>query len=221
MKQCKYCRSVINDEAIVCPHCKRKQKGKGKVVCIVLICIVLICLTVCVIIGTLSNLKQRKKENEARKSTTHVSQPKDETIKIGDKLISDDIEITIKNIEFSYDVLPDDTSGFYTHYPADKGNVYIHIDTDVKNTAKQNLPCTKIMRVKADYNNGYVYKSKAIPEDSVTGFTYAMITSIKPLETLGVRFLIECPEEVAESNKSLDLSFLIDDTKDVYTYKMR
>lgn len=159
-----------------------------------------------------SNVDSENKEEEKVEETISA-------IQIGDVITTDTAEITIKNIEFSYDVLPDDTSNFYTHYPANTGNVYIHIDTDVKNIQKQNLGVEEIMDVVADYNDGYTYNGSPIPEDSTTGFTYANITSIKPLESLGVRFLIECPQEVEESDNSLNLTFQVNDKE--YSYKMR
>lgn len=142
-----------------------------------------------------------------------------ETIEVGDIITTDRMEITIKKIELSYDVLPNDTSSFYTHYPADPGNVYIHIDTDIKNLQKQNLACDDIMTIKADYNNGFTYDSITIPEDKSTGFTYANITSIKPLETFGVRFLIDCPQEVDETENPLVLLFNVD--KQNFKYVIR
>jgi len=142
-----------------------------------------------------------------------------EEIQIGSMITTDRMEITINKIEFSYDVLPDDTSSFYTHYPAGTGKVYIHIDTDIKNIQKQNLECDDIMSVEANYNNGYTYKSSTVPEDSSTGFTYANITTIKPLETLGVRFLVECPQEVEETDNSLHLIFKIDNKEYKYTIR--
>lgn len=140
-------------------------------------------------------------------------------IKIGDTIKTDRLEITIKKIELTYDVLPDVTDGFYTHYPADSGHVYIHIDTDVKNIQKQKLNCDDIMLVEADYNNGFTYHSSAVPESTSTGFTYASITSIDPLQTLGVRFLINCPQEVEETNNPLFLIFTVD--KEKYKYTIR
>lgn len=112
-----------------------------------------------------------------------------------------------------------DTSSFYTHYPADSGKVYIHIDTDVKNLQKQATVCDNIMNVSADYNDGYTYHRQTIPEDSNLGFNYANITSIDPLETLGVRFLIEVPDEVSTSDTSLFLTFNVNGTK--FNYTMR
>ena len=147
------------------------------------------------------------------------SQDTTKTFNIGDTLTTNTCEITIKNIEFSYDVLPDDTSGFYTHYPADSGKVYIHIDTDVKNLQKQQMACDKIMDVTCDYNDGYGYTGQAIPEDASTGFTYANIKSIAPLETLGVRFLIDCPEEVATSANPTVIILKINGEK--FQYQMK
>ena len=98
-------------------------------------------------------------------------------------------------------------------------NVYIHIDTDVKNIQKQQLGADEVMTVIADYNGGYTYTSQAVPEDSSTGFTYANITAIDPLKTLGIRYLISAPQEVEESENPLKLIFNIDGEK--YEYTMR
>lgn len=156
---------------------------------------------------------------DSDEATSAKNENKVTKIEIGDTIKNDKVEINIKNIELSYDVLPDDTSGFYTHYQSDTGNVYIHIDTDVKNLQKQNLECDKILTVAADYNDGFTYTGFAVPEDTSTGFTYANITTIKPLETLGVRFLIDCPQEVEESDNSLYLTFKVD--KNNYIYVIR
>lgn len=161
-------------------------------------------------------------EAEVSESDTKETASVDEsigTIQIGDVITTDRVEITIKNIEFSYDVLPDDTSSMYTHYPANQGQVYIHIDTDVKNLQKQNLNADDIMTVEADYNNGYNYSAFPIPEDPTTGFTYANIVVINPLETRGVRFLIDCPQEVEESENPLSLIFAVD--KEQFKYTIR
>ena len=85
-------------------------------------------------------------------------------INVGDTITTDTIELTIQKVELTYDVLPDDTSGFYTHYAADVGNVYLHIDADIKNLAKQNLSCDAIASVTADYNNCLLYTSPS-PRD--------------------------------------------------------
>ncbi|MCI8370911.1 MAG: hypothetical protein HFI75_00655 [Lachnospiraceae bacterium] len=142
-------------------------------------------------------------------------------ITVGSTITTNDMEITINKAELTYDVLPDDTSGFYSHYEADAGNVYLHLDTNIKNLAKQNLSCDKLGTVTADYNGGYTYTGQAIPEDSTTGFTYANITSIKPLETLGVHFIFKCPQEVAETQNPLFITFEPSNSSDRYIITIR
>ena len=136
-----------------------------------------------------------------------------QTVNVGDKIVTDSLEIKINSVELTYDVLPDNTSGFYTHYAADAGKVYIAVDASVTNKAKQNLDCDEIGKIVADYNNGYTYRGFIIVKDSDTGFTYANITSIVPLETKGIKWLIECPEEVETSSNSLFLEFTINGGK--------
>ncbi|MFT4004545.1 MAG: hypothetical protein QM683_02410 [Lacrimispora sp.] len=150
------------------------------------------------------------------------SPSKSETpIAVGGVITTDTMEITINKAELSYDVLPDDTSGLYTHYAADAGSVYLNLDVNVKNLGKQNLPCDEIMKATADYNGGYTYAGQAIPEDGSTGFTYANITSISPLGTLGVHFLFQCPQEVEESQNPLFITLEPSGTKDSYVLTIR
>ncbi len=144
---------------------------------------------------------------------------KTKAIKIGEKIVTDNMEITLNKVELTYDVLPDDTSGFYTHYQAEQGEVYISIDIDVYNKAKQNLPCDEIGKVTANYNNGYKYSGYAIVKDSSTGFTYANITNITPLETRGMKWLISCPQEVETSTHPLVLTFTIEGKDFTYTVR--
>ena len=156
-------------------------------------------------------------ENVAKSTVAPTQQIK--TIEIGQVLNTSKCDIVVKKIEFSYDVLPDNTSGFYTHYEADSGKVYMHIDTDVKNTQKQNLPCDEILTATADYNNVYSYAGFSVVEEANLGFTYASISKIHPLETKGIRFLIECPDEVATSSNVLEVKLVIDG--EAYYYRMR
>lgn len=147
-------------------------------------------------------------------------EPDELLFKPGDIITSDKRAVAINSIKFSYDVMPEDTSLFYTHYEADGGEVYIHIDTDVKNLSKKDLDCDDILSVKADYDEGFVYRGFAVVEDS-KGFTYALISSIDPLKTKKVHFLISCPEEVIESGKSLFIELKLNGTSEVYRYDMR
>ncbi|AOR23675.1 hypothetical protein [Clostridium taeniosporum] len=163
--------------------------------------------------------KTKIEDTAKEKSNKQEKKEKIKTVQIGNTISNDSAEITINKIEFSYDVLPDDTSGFYTHYAAESGKVYINIDVDVKNIQKQDLPCDKIINVEANYNDGYQYKAQPIVEDASTGFTYANITSITPLETKGMRYLISCPQEVEETQNPLVITFNLNGEK--YNYTIR
>lgn len=178
-----------------------------------------------------AQVEELKKENETLKTqlatvpetTVAETEASHEgtSIAVGETITTGNMELTINKVELTYDVLPDDTSGFYTHYEADAGNVYIHIDADIKNMGKQNLPCDELVKTTADYNGGYTYLGQAVPEDSSTGFTYANITSIKPLETLGVHFLFKCPQEVEETTNPLFITIEPLGTKDSYVLTVR
>lgn len=58
------------------------------------------------------------------------------------------------------------------------------------------------MTVSADYNEGYTYNGFAIVEDSSLGFTFSNTTDIDPLDTKGMHYLIECPQEVADNTEA-------------------
>lgn len=141
-------------------------------------------------------------------------------INIGETIITSQIEFTLNGVEFSHDVMPQNPPSFYTHYPANAGQVYIHIDFDIKNLAKSNLECDEVYGVTADYNQGYTYQGGAIVEDTDGDFTYANITSINPLQTLGVHCLIDCPEEVETSTNPLYLIITLNDGSQ-YKYTIR
>lgn len=141
------------------------------------------------------------------------------TFEKGSELESDNLDVKIKYIKFTEDILPDNTKDFYTHYPADKGKVFLEIDTDVKNNNKQKILVEKIGRINVDYNNGYKYDGWLIPEDSQTGFSYASIESIDPLEKLGVRWVVNLPEEVEKSNKPLKITLTIGDEQYICNFR--
>lgn len=140
-------------------------------------------------------------ERETETTTEKVSEMQE--ISLGDTITSDFIEFTLNKVELSYDVMPDNPPSFYSHYAADPGQVYIHVDADVKNIAKQNLSCDEIYTVTADYDNGYTYSGFSVVEETDGDFTYANITSIIPLQTLGIHNLVNCPQEIETSDKPL------------------
>lgn len=166
------------------------------------------------------NKKEEKNEvKEVKEVKKEVEVKEVKSIADAQTINTDNFDLTLNKVELTYDVLPDDTSGFYNHYPADSGKVYINVDVDIKNNQKQDLQCDKIITIVADYNNGYTYNANPIVEDPQLGFTYANITSITPLESKGMRYLINCPQEVEQSQNPLFLTFNINGEKYKYTIR--
>lgn len=225
---CKNCGNEIDDKAVICPQCGVKtDKAKVKKSIFKKWWFwVLIVVVVAIIAGSAGGESSDSSDATIESKPSSTTVEKDETssetdrvIKQGEKIVTKEMEVAINSVELTYDVLPDDTSGFYTHYEADSGKVYICVDADVTNKAKQNLACDEIGKVIADYNDGYTYSGFAIVDDSTTGFAYANITNINPLETKGIKWLIECPQEVEESENSLFLEFTIKGEKYIYTIR--
>ncbi len=230
---CPNCKKEIQNNVQFCPECgtavtmqappvanikKQKKPITKKWWFWVIIIVVLITL-----IGSFAGDKNETPNSVEQISKTDTIETTNKSDKIqiteGTKITTDNMQVIINNVELTYDVLPDDTSGYYSHYEADAGKVYICVDIDVTNTAKQNLDCDNIGRVKADYNNGFTYSGFAIVDDPSLGFTYANISSITPLETKGMKWLIECPQEVDETQNPLFLEFTIDSEKYIYTIR--
>ncbi len=128
-------------------------------------------------------------------STRPTNKIKNKTIKIGETIKTSKAEITIKKIKFSYDVLP-----------VDDGEVYILIDTDVKNTQKQQIVPEKLMTVTADFYDDYIYSSIDSAEK----------ISIDPLKTIDVRYLIPIPSDIEKYDCPLIVTFNIDG--EIYEY---
>lgn len=126
-----------------------------------------------------TKLKEQLQSSSEPTPEETVASQQGTIISVDDTITTEYAEITINKVELTYDALPDNASGLYTHYEAYSGNVYIYLDVDAKNLEKQNLRYDDILFATADYNDGYTYSSFAFPEESNTGFTYANITSIK------------------------------------------
>lgn len=133
-------------------------------------------------------------------------------IKIGDKIVFDNIEICINDIEIEHKVVPDNTNGAYSYYKADKGNVYIVVDADVKNNSKESLYCEDIGKVQAVYDDSYIFDSVfVVVEDGVNPFFYK--SEIDMFETKCVKWLITCTEEIEKTDSELFFELFLNGKK--------
>lgn len=178
-----------------------------KIVLMVLICS--FCLLLCACSAnqpTNTDNTTEQQEVESTEETTKSNKKEIEKISIGETITTDSFEFTLNKVELTYDAKPDNPPTYYSHYPADNGQVYIYVNASVKNLKKQGILCDEIYSVTANYNDGYEYNGFNIVTDTSGNFTYANITSLDPLQTLGVHYLIDCPEEVETSDNSLVLT---------------
>ena len=149
-----------------------------------------------------SDLNQKVKTTETSKpaetsiqvSETSESVSFGENIYIGDTIHANGYDLTLNNVSLTYKAMPDNPPSHYTYYEAKVGKIYIKIDATIKNTSKVGLDCDEVYIADADYNNGFTYSGFPVADDYDGDFTYASITRIDPLETLGVHYLIDCPE---------------------------
>jgi uncharacterized protein YceK len=133
---------------------------------------------------------------------------------VGDTVVMDNYELTIKTLEVTYEVWSEteaEDTMFRSYYAADPGQVYIHLSADVKNTGKTQLRCKEVLGLSADYNNGYKYEGSIMAIDTPSlGLYTAALASIDPLDTMRCHWGIKCPEEVETSGNPLVVTIKID-----------
>ena len=148
--------------------------------------------------------KKPKKSTVTSTVVPAETEPKPiEEIKIGDMVETDSFTFKLNKVEITRRVQPDNPPSYYTYYQAEAEHTYIYVNASVTNKEKFSLECDEIYSVTADYDGGYQYNGFNIADDNDGDFTYANITSIEPLETLGVHCLIDCPQLIEEEGKSL------------------
>lgn len=165
-----------------------------------------------------------KADSSINNQTETVSAPKPtptiQPIALGETVITENYEFTLNRAEFSYRVEPDAPPSWYTYYEAPDNQVYLYLNVSIKNTQKHSLPCDEVYSVTVDYNSGYTYRGSFIADDTDGDFTYANITSVEPLQTLGVHCLVACPEEAETSEHPMFATITMKDGSK-YQYTIR
>lgn len=161
---------------------------------------------------TTNTINTEETEEALQQNTT-------KTIVKGQTINAKDFTFTLKNVELSYDVKPEDTSGYYRSYPAESGMVYIHIDGTYYNSSKRDVAVRDLFVPSADFDNGYKYNGFAVVDEG-DGFTWVSNYIVcTPLNSCHYHGLISCPEKVANSSAPLFVTFEIDGI--TYRYNIR
>lgn len=115
--------------------------------------------------------------------------------------------IQLQSVEYTSDLLPSNTSSYYTHYEVDNAdNIYLVTKFDVTNyqgTAKQQ---DSFVSVKAVYMDKYTYTGFVVVEDT-DGEGFGRYESIDPLSTRHLFVLIEVPKVVMDKPAELSITF--------------
>lgn len=136
---------------------------------------------------------------------------------IGDTITTEYFEYKIENVEFTYEILPPNTSSVYSSYPAEQGKVYLHMSGKLKNLMKRDIRIDETFTPVAIYGDGYVYDGFVIVEDDNRFDWGSSYSAGAPLETSGVHILVEMPSEVENAGENVILSLK---TTDGGTYQL-
>ena len=116
-------------------------------------------------------------EASAAESETAAATDDTPVISVGEEMTTDTCEFSIDSINITNDVMPPKTDGFYTHYQAESGKVYVDFCVGYKNTTSGDVGADEVVSGQLIYADKYTYNGfSIIEEDSRSNFTYANIT---------------------------------------------
>ena len=127
---------------------------------------------------------------------------------VGDSLGDDTYAtLTFMGTEFTDDLLPPNTSGFYSHYEVkNPSNTYLVAKFEVTNYQSSGKKPDSFIGVKAIFNDKYKYTGTILREDS-DGNGFNAYDDISPLEKTNLYALIEVPKSVQGSPCKLNVVF--------------
>ena len=157
-------------------------------------------------VGSVTTTSAPETENASETAKKEDGIPE---IKLGQTISTEYYDFTLNKVELTYRAEPDYKPSYYHYYDAPDGEIYVYVNASIKNKKKTSVRCDTIYTATADYNDGYTYDGFNIADDYDGDFTYANITDIAPLQTLGVHSLISCPEEVETSEAPLFVTIKI------------
>ncbi|MBQ4054897.1 MAG: hypothetical protein IJD17_04220 [Clostridia bacterium] len=129
-------------------------------------------------------------------------------ISVGQTVEAADFATMVFNgIEYTDDLMPSNTSGYYTHYPVDDpANTYLVVRFDITNYQTSDRECDTFLGVKAVYMDKYTYVGNVVVEDE-DGAGFSGYEDIAPLTTRHFCYLIKVPKTVTENTVALTISF--------------
>lgn len=182
-----------------------RRAGTGQAVAGLVLGIISILLTILMIVSTVDTVNDAVDALNGDTTVTTVKNTNDnkdneKIVSMGETISEKDWEVTIKETGFKQDIVPKNPQSFYSHYQVeDTNNTYFYLIVEAKNISAISLRADKVGSVKMKYNNKYEYSTFATFEESGgKDFTYTNITSIKPLTTGTLYYLVQVPKTIAD-----------------------
>lgn len=113
MKKCKYCGTEMDNNAKICPNCKKKQSKKGKLIVLGVIALI--------IVGAVIANNDEKKKEESRK-----------------KEFAQNEVATYKDVNYSI-IKVDKTQGNNEFLKPKEGNEYVKVTIKIENNSKEKI----------------------------------------------------------------------------------
>lgn len=160
-------------------------------------------------------------------SSASASAVTTQEITAGETITTANMEVTIGYAMFANRVDAREGSSIisYVWQTADEGKILLDVSVYIKNLQQNTFTGTDVLKVTANYDNGYTYDNtiEAIDRagmlESTDGLMGASV-KIDPLETVEVRYVLDLPAEVAENTDApLFLTIAVEGAK--YKYILR
>ena len=125
--------------------------------------------------------------------------------------VEDYASVEIDCINMSPRIQPPVADGYYSYYEADSGKQYLDICFKFKNYSNSGIRADDALKASLTYNDKYQYEGFCtVEEDNRSDFTYANITSLRPLCTYYLDYLFELPESICSDVDNMSVELQID-----------
>lgn len=164
-------------------------------------------------------------DTEETKQEEVVEQKQEETVtplKKGETVtIEKFADITVSGSKIAKKIEPSNPGTFYTYYESKEADsTYFALTIKAKNLNTEGIGADEIAEVNLKFDNQYDYRTfSTIEKGGGEDFTYTNITTIDPLKSGTLLYIVEIPNEVAKSDKPLKAEIKIQDQLFEYTVR--
>lgn len=165
---------------------------------------------------------KNKSLKEKYQSAVIKKENKEKALKKGESFKGDGVKVTFNKAELTYKLLPENQSGYYTYYSAQKSEIFYAMKFTVKNTSEREVLLEDIIdSMTVTYDDKYTYDSFSIyyiDEDGSIDYAYSW-DNIEPLRSVTLYVEIDLPEKVKKTKKKIVTDITIAGKEKRYVYR--